>query len=102
MKDLIFCFLFLIINCKLILGQEDKEVLMCFASGECKGAPANGGTVTPDRGDCLTWCKDALNCNYFTWYSDNLCLSFATCPELEPCGPDYYCFSGERACEGKY
>ena len=74
--------------------------LVCFEPGECQSA-SNDLTVTETPEDCLLFCQEGSNCNWFTWYSNNACFTFQDCPTplSQDCNGEDSCVSGQRECE---
>ncbi len=72
---------------------------VCFEEGDCKEVALDfTATATPE--ECLAYCQSRDNCNWFTWYGDTICITFADCqlPLSPDCNGDDFCISGEKNC----
>lgn len=86
----IFALLFLISQ---IFSQE------CFIDGECNEVPTMV-TTAPDEYQCLGMCQGTTDCNWFTWYSDTVCLGFNQSGVIDTDCDGKVCISGEKTCQG--
>ena len=89
MKSVLICFLALLVQVE----------PFCHEHGECVG----GNVIGLSPGDstyneCLDFCKETPNCNYFTYNEDTLsCLAYDSCPTLST-NTCNNCYSGQTYC----
>ncbi len=81
-------------NC--VSGQVDCEALQCFVEGECQGSYLDTDLVE-DAEDCLEWCTETPDCQWFTYDSDDdHCVLTTNCVEIAECDS---CVTGQVECD---
>ena len=71
----------------------------CYVQGECIGGVTVGISHLGSSSECHESCKNALNCEFFTYFiTDGVCLQLQTCPELDE-GCSEECISGDVECD---
>jgi hypothetical protein len=79
-------------------GHTDIPQIGCFVVGECTGAPSVGFSIEDNVSDCLNYCKETGNCNYFTYSTeDDICFLMEDC-DLISNGECSSCVSGDVTC----
>ena len=80
-------------------GQSD-----CFISGACEGMIYSTSRIEETYNDCLHFCQERGDCDYFTWYSsgpnsEKECIIWSgpTCLTV-PCPGNSNCWSGQKTC----
>lgn len=68
-----------------VVACRGQQQLTCFEPGQCNAVP-DTFTSTNSANECLDYCKQDQDCQWFSWFSDTVCISYTSCPSLNSVG----------------
>lgn len=82
----------------LIYSTSAQDTIGCLVPGECQQSLYIGIAVASNPAECLDFCQETPDCNYFTHYSDEGgCFAWSYCQQFssDACTD---CVSGDAIC----
>jgi len=80
----------------LAYSRYQVDAIDCNLNGQCDGHFL-GSEVTSDISDCIYFCRETKDCEWFTWNQEKeICVALSDCPYLDESKPDT--ISGQRDC----
>ena len=86
MQSLALTAIFLALLCCSCLAEDE----VCFQDGVCLNSDFYGDELAKDEIECLQFCKDDFQCNWWTYSQEfGTCFLFRDCQEFDPnyCAP---------------